>query len=86
MSSSVGKSDRGYAEGGIAGGGAEVAMDELYDTYVGKKTSEGGYGWVWIGRGEVLDFVVGACSQEAGGGIRWSGFISLSGYFVSLFA
>jgi len=36
--------------------------------------------------GEVLDFVVGACSQEAGSGIRWSGFISLSGYFASMFA
>jgi hypothetical protein len=37
-------------------------------------------------RGEVLDFVVRACSQEAGSGIRWSGFISLSGYFASMFA
>jgi hypothetical protein len=37
-------------------------------------------------RGEVLDFVVGARSQEAGRGIRWSGFISLSGYFASMFA
>jgi hypothetical protein len=46
----VGESDRGYGKGGKAGGGAKVAMDELC-TYVGKKTSDGGYGWVWIGRG-----------------------------------
>jgi hypothetical protein len=47
---SVGESDRGYAKGGKAGGGAEVAIDERC-TYVGKKTSDVGYGSVWIGRG-----------------------------------
>ncbi len=83
----MGESDRGYAKEGKAGGGVEVPIDELC-AHVGKKTSDGGYGWVWIGRwgGEVLDFVVGACSQEAGRGMRWSGFIGLSGYFVSMFA
>jgi hypothetical protein len=29
VGSSVGEGDRGYAKGGIAGGGAEVAIDEL---------------------------------------------------------
>jgi hypothetical protein len=50
VGSSVGESDGGYARGGKAEGGAEVAIDELC-TYVGKKTSNGGYEWVWIGSG-----------------------------------
>ena len=46
----VGESDRGYGKGGKTEGGAEVVIDELC-TYVAEKASEGGYGWVWIGRG-----------------------------------
>jgi len=36
-------------------------------------------------RGEVLDFVVGACSQGAGSGIRWSGFMRTFGKLIRLF-
>ncbi len=80
VSSSMGESDRGYAKGSKAGGGAEVAMDKLCP-YVAMVDMGVDREW-----GEVLDFVVGACSEEAGRGIRWSGFISLSGYFASMFA
>jgi hypothetical protein len=67
VGSSVGESDRGYARGGKAEGGAEVAIDELC-TYVGKKTSDDGYGWVWIGRGGkcwILWWELAAKRQEA---------------------
>jgi len=62
---SVGESYRGYAKGGKAGGGAEVAIDELY-THVGKKTSDGGYGWVWIGRGGSVGFCGGGLQPRGG--------------------